>query len=189
MSPLPFTPLVSPRLRLRHLQARDAPALHAYRSLPEVSRYQSWSSFDAADVSRLIADQADRMPNTPGTWFQLALVDAASDRLVGDCGLHCLQQDPRQIEIGISLSPLWQGAGLATEALHRVLAYLFDECAMHRVVAVTDAENHAAARLFRRLGFRLEGHFVERVLFKGAYGSEYLFALLRREWVARIATA
>jgi RimJ/RimL family protein N-acetyltransferase len=45
---------------------------------------------------------------------------------------------------------------------------------------VTDAENHAAARLFRQ-----EGHFIEHVWFKGAWGSEFLFALLRREWHAR----
>jgi RimJ/RimL family protein N-acetyltransferase len=52
------------------------------------------------------------------------------------------------------------------------------------VSAVTDAENHAAARLFRRLGFRQEAHFVEHVSFKGTWGSEYLFAKLYREWQA-----
>ena len=29
------------------------------------------------------------------------------------------------------------------------------------------------------------GHFVEHVWFKGAWGSEFLFALLLREWQAR----
>jgi len=36
--------------------------------------------------------------------------------------------------------------------------------------------------LFRRLGFRREAHFVEHVWFKGGWGSEFVFALLRREW-------
>jgi RimJ/RimL family protein N-acetyltransferase len=55
---------------------------------------------------------------------------------------------------------------------------------MHRVTAVTDCDNAAAASLFHRLGFRREGHFVEHVWFKGRWGSEFLFALLRREWEA-----
>jgi RimJ/RimL family protein N-acetyltransferase len=50
------------------------------------------------------------------------------------------------------------------------------------VAAVTDAENRPAASLFRRLGFRQEAHFVEHVWFKGAWGSEFVFALLERDW-------
>jgi RimJ/RimL family protein N-acetyltransferase len=50
------------------------------------------------------------------------------------------------------------------------------------VVAVTDALNAPAARLLERVGFRREGHFIENVWFKGAWGSEYLYALLARDW-------
>ena len=85
------------------------------------------------------------------------------------------------------MAPAHQGCGLATEALGSVLGYVFDTLAKHRASAVTDAVNQAAAALLRRLGFRLEAHFVEHVWFKGAWGSEYRFALLRREWQARRA--
>jgi RimJ/RimL family protein N-acetyltransferase len=51
---------------------------------------------------------------------------------------------------------------------------------MHRVTAITDAENAPAAELFRRLGFRREAHHVENVWFKCRWGSEFLFAILRR---------
>ena len=55
----------------------------------------------------------------------------------------------------------------------------------HPLAAVTDAENGAAAALFRRLGFRLEAHFVEHMWFKDRWGSEFVFAPLRREWERR----
>ena len=67
-----------------------------------------------------------------------------------------------------------------------MLRYVFETLGKHRASAVTDAENQAAARLLLRLGFRQEAHFVEHVWFKGAWGSEYLFAMLRREWQARL---
>ena len=73
--------------------------------------------------------------------------------------------------------PLARVSGFATEALGSVLEYVFGTLGKHRVFAVTDAENRAAASLFRKLGFRQEGHFVEHVWFKGAWGSEYLFVL------------
>ena len=66
-----------------------------------------------------------------------------------------------------------------------MLRYVFEALGKHRARAVTDAENDAAARLFRRLGFRQEAHFVEHLWYKGQWGSEFVFALLRREWLER----
>jgi RimJ/RimL family protein N-acetyltransferase len=164
----------------------DAPAICAYRALPEVAKYQSWESFSLNDAAQMIAGQTGLVLDTPGTWFQLAIVSVASGQIVGDCGLHFRQDDPRQVELGITLAPAHQGAGIATEALTIVLDCLFGTLGKHRVFAVTDAENPAAASLFRRLGFRQEAHCVEYVWFKGAWSSEYLFALLRREWQERL---
>jgi RimJ/RimL family protein N-acetyltransferase len=180
-----FTELRSPRLILRRLQRADLPALCEYRSLPEVARYQSWESFGPDEAARLIDGQSGLEPNVPGTWFQLAIVAAAAGVLVGDCGLHCRQDDSRQMEIGITLALAHQGRGYATETLGLVLDYLFVRLDKHRVTAITDADNEAAAALLRRLGFRREGHFIENVWFKGKWGSEFSFALLQREWEQR----
>ena len=91
------------------------------------------------------------------------------------------------MEFGITMAPWGQGRGYATEALERLLEFAFETLGMHRVSAVTDAENHRAAALFDRLGFRREAHHVEHRWYKGYWDSEYVFALLRREWEARRA--
>ena len=142
-------------------------------------------SFTPDDAARLIEEQRDREPGVPGTWFQLALVERATATMVGDCGLHCRQDDPRQMEVGITLAPSHQRRGYATEALSHLLGFVFGTLRKHRVSAVTDAENSAAASLFGRLGFRQEAHFVEHRWLKGNWGSEFVFALLRREWETR----
>ncbi|WP_242088682.1 GNAT family protein [Curtobacterium sp. DN_7.5] len=43
------------------------------------------------------------------------------------------------------------------EALGHLVDALFRQQTAHRVIAMTDARNEAAARLFRRPGFRHEG--------------------------------
>jgi RimJ/RimL family protein N-acetyltransferase len=153
--------------------------------MPEVARFQSWGTYGRDDAARLIAQQTRVVPNTPGTWLQLAIVATGPGDVVGDCGIHFRRDEPRQVELGITLTPAYQGQGLATEALGAVLGYVFDALQKHRASAVTDAENRSAAALFRRLGFRQEAHYVEHTWFKGEWGSEYLFAILAREWQQR----
>lgn len=180
-----FTELRSPRLTLRPVLHRDIAAICAYRSHPEVARYQSWESFGPSDAAKLIDAQAGLQPGVPGTWFQLVIVALATGVVVGDCALHCLRGDPRQMEVGINVAPAHQRKGYATEAVASAVEFVFGNLGKHRLTAITDAQNASAAGLFRRLGFRQEAHFVQHVWFKGGWGSEFLFALLRREWEER----
>lgn len=175
--------LQSERLTLRRLQPDDAAAIVAYRSLPEVARYQSWEAFTLREAEALIAEQQQVLPSTPGTWLQLAFVPRDGETLVGDCGVHFLEAD--QAEIGFTLSPTHQGRGLATEAIACVLDWLFGSLRKHRVIGMTDVRNQPAAKLFRRLGFREEGKLIEHAQYKGEWVSEHLFAMLKREWEER----
>lgn len=179
-------PLTTSRLILHRLEDGDAELIRRYRSLPDVARYQSWESFSLEDAARLVASQKESEPGVPGTWLQLAIVERETGALLGDCGLHCLAEEPRQTEIGITLDSSQQGRGYATEALRAVVDFLFGPALdMHRVFAVTGDANSAAAALFRRLGFRQEAHFIEHRWYKGAWESEFVFGLLQREWRAR----
>ena len=102
--------------------------------------------------------------------------------------MHALGDRPRQAEIGFTLACEHQGKGYATEAVNRLLDYVFGVLGKHRVIAVTDTRNAPAARLLERVGMRREGHFVEDIWFKGGWGDEYEYAMLEREWRARRAT-
>lgn len=176
--------LSTPRLLLRRLHPEDVEALCRYRSLPEVARHQGWESFGTEEAKRLIESQCDAEPGVPGSWFQVAIVDQATNTMIGDCGLHCLSDESLQMEFGITLSPTYQGQGYATEALQTLLHFAFITLGMHRVVGIMGDENKASISLFRRLGFRQEAHHIEHHWHKGRWESEFVFALLKREWEA-----
>jgi RimJ/RimL family protein N-acetyltransferase len=55
---------------------------------------------------------------------------------------------------------------------------------LHRIIGRCDARNDASARLMERLGMRREAHFRENEIFKGAWGDEYVYAILAAEWAA-----
>lgn len=173
------------RLRLRRFTAADLPAFVAYRSDPEVARYQSWDGCTPAEARAFLDEQSRLRPGTPGTWFQFAAELKPTGATIGDCALHVHAADPLLGEIGYTLAREYQGHGYASEAVRGVLGYAFETLGLRRVVAVTDCENTASAALLERVGMRREAYFREHVWFKGRWASEYVYALLRHEWPAR----
>jgi RimJ/RimL family protein N-acetyltransferase len=170
------------RLLARSMGWEDVDTFTSYRADPVVARYQSWEDYTVEQGRELVASMLDATPGVPGEWYQFALEDKVSGALVGDLAA-CVQADePRVAEVGFTLDPRHQGHGYGTEALRGLLGYGFGTLSLHRVFAVTDAENAAAAALLTRVGFREEAHFLENIFFKGAWGSELVFAILRREW-------
>lgn len=189
MADTEFTELAGPRLTLRRFRAADAPVFAAYRSVPEVARYQSWDSpFPVAAAEEAIGEMLARHPDTPGEWFQFAAVlrDGGPDggELIGDCAACTDADDPRQAEIGFTIAPAFQRRGYATEAAGLLLGYLFGARGKHRVTATCDARNLASAAVLERLGMRREGHLRESAWAKGEWTDDLVYAMLRREWVA-----
>jgi ribosomal-protein-alanine N-acetyltransferase len=178
-------PLESPRLALRPFATSDAPAFAAYRADPAVARYQGWESCTLAEAVAFIRRQRRQRPGAPGRWTQIALALRESDALIGDLGLYLHAGDSRQATIGVTLAPAYQGRGYAAEALTTLLDHLFRQMDLHRAAADVDPRNRPSWTLLERLGMRREGHRVRSVWFKGEWADEYLYAILREEWLAR----
>lgn len=176
-----FQDIVTDRLILRDLGPADAEFVLLYRSDPEVSRYQSWEPASVDQLRSYFEELAGMDPDTPGAWYQLGIVLRSGGELIGDCGIHILD-DPRQAEIGITVARRFQCRGYATEALRAIVGYLFGKLRKHRISASIDPRNTGSIRLMQRLGFRQEAHMIGSLWFKGQWVDDIVFAMLAREW-------
>ena len=171
------------RLRLRRFQADDVPAFSAYRSDPDVARYQGWTApVPVEEAASLVRHFADGDPGVPG-WFQYAVALRGNGILIGDVAV-CLHDNGMQAELGFTLATAHQGNGYATEAARCVLDRLFG-AGLHRVSAECDARNTASARLLERLRFRGEGCRRRHTWIKGEWTDDLLFGLLADDWHRR----
>ena len=168
------------RITCRQFEASDLLAFANYRALPDVAKYQSWTDYSLQDALVLFEKMQRSEFGTLGNWFQLAIITKGSGQLLGDLAVHFI--DESQIEIGFTFAPDFQGQGYASEAVIGLLTYLFANQKPHRVIATTDCDNLPSWLLLERVGFRREAHFIENVFFKGAWGCEYLYAMLASEW-------
>jgi RimJ/RimL family protein N-acetyltransferase len=169
--------IATERLTLRRFRTSDAETLAAYRSDPEVARYQSWSAPYTLSQARLaVAGLSTGHPDEPG-WFQYAIERTGDHTHIGDIGVN-LHENRMQAEIGFTLATAHQGNGYATEAVHAVLDHLFGVRGLHKVSAECDARNHASARLLERLGFFREGHRRAHTWLKDEWTDDLLYGLL-----------
>jgi RimJ/RimL family protein N-acetyltransferase len=182
--------LASERLEISPLSGADIAAFVAYRTVPDVARYQSWSTdYSLDDARALIVAQPDSGIPDAGEWVQLALRHASSvggpHALLGDVAVGADSVHPDTYELGVTLAPPHQGHGYATEALSVVIHWLMTDRKAHRIAMQCDSRNAAVLALVRRLGLRYEGAVVEGDWFKGEWTTLERFAVLRREWLMR----
>jgi RimJ/RimL family protein N-acetyltransferase len=179
--------ILTERLVLRDLQPADAETMFAYRSDPEVARYQGWGRESADEVRAFITDLASTEPYAPGSWRQFGILLRSTGGLIGDCGVHVPLDEPEQAKFGITLATAFQRRGYASEALRALLRLVFDTLGKHRAFASIDPRNTASLALFERAGFRREAHFVESLWLMGEWVDDVVVAILAREWRSQAA--
>ncbi len=166
-------------LQLRPIDRQDAQAVFEYRSDAETNQYQDFIPEKIKEVYEFIEDSAEEM-NEAGTWFQLVIIHSESEQIIGDIGLHFL--DDEQVEIGITLAKAFHNKSYATEAMQTIIDLLFLQLKKHRIIASTDPRNTASIRLLERLNFRKEAHFKESYLHNGEWLDDAQYGLLNSEW-------
>ena len=99
--------------------------------------------------------------------------------------LSLVSNGERQGEIGWGFGIECRGQGLATEAVRRLITYVFGDCGYHRIFAGTIFTNTRSWALMERLGMRKEAHFVKAHVPaepEGEWVDTVRYAILAEEW-------
>ncbi len=176
--------LESKRLILRKLQISDLEDFHSFRSNPEICKFQSFKPFTIEDSKKFIDEQSNAEFGTPGEWVQTGIVWKENNKLVGDFALKPDRDEPRIVEIGVTLNTEFQGKGFAVEAFNKVFEYLFTETETHRIIGLLDTENIGSRKLMENLNFRREAHFIKSYwdMKLNEWRDEYVYAILKDDW-------
>ncbi|MEV0717319.1 GNAT family N-acetyltransferase [Asanoa sp. NPDC050611] len=167
------------RLLLRDFRVDDHPAVHAFASDPEVTRYTEWGPNTPADTAAFLRDAVRDAGRRPRIRFALAVTDRADQTLIGSVELRVTNVAYQQAGTGYALArPRW-GEGLATEAAAAMLRLGFDQLGLHKIIATCDPDNAGSARVLTKIGMRQEGHLRDHVLIHGHWHDRLLFSALK----------
>ena len=131
------------RLVLRPLAPGDEAELRRIHATPEVARW-----WDAPEDGFPWTDDPD------STRLVIEVDGAVAGMIQFD-----EEQEPkyRHAMVDLFLEAPFQGRGLGTEAVRRVVRHLVDERGHHRITIDPAADNAAAIRAYEKAGFRIVG--------------------------------
>jgi ribosomal-protein-alanine N-acetyltransferase len=160
---------------LREKRPSDAADDHAWRSDPELARFDAARPFSASlDDFRALYEEELAYPSPSRR--TLAIEDHAA-RHIGNVMYYNIDYAHGEAELGITIGvrEYW-GQGYGTDAVRALVRHLFTKTALRRVYLKTLDWNERARRCFEKAGFVVYG-----ATRRG--GHDFTLMELRREWL------
>ncbi len=149
--------LETERLVLRKLTADDADDLREWLGLDIVYKYWGRSAGKGEKNPELLfIDPRPNVKRKPCHDFIWGIVNKADDKVIGIIDVHDVEND-RLGNVGYRINPEYWSRGICTEALRRVVNFIFTETTLDRLNAEADVENTASNRVLEKSGFTREG--------------------------------
>ena len=177
--------LTTERLILRPMRPLDAEDMYRYACRQDVTEYLLWSPHPSRSYTEEYLRYIQKR-YALGEFYDWAVVDRDSGRMIGTCGFTRFDPPHNIGEIGYVLNPEFHGRGLGYEAAARVVRFGFEELELHRIEARFMRGNEASLRLAEKLGMRFEGYRRDGMLVKGSYRTIGTCAILSDEFYKNV---
>ena len=174
----------SPIISLRPAVPKDAELLRQWRAEPSVRRFQPLSDLPTSQLRADLASQ--RMSDLyRGRGDKFQWIVEVEGRAAGWITLVVSNWEHGLAEVGYALSSVFQGLGVMTDALHRLLVDMFTNTSLERIEARCALENTASQRVLEKVGFEREGMLRAHFRLRGRRVDNFLYALLRSDFRSR----
>ena len=173
--------LETERLILRAMSSRDSADMFDYSSRGELTKYLLWSPHSTVNYTREYLSYVEKRYKL-GDFYDWAVVEKESGRMIGTCGFTSLDLSNRRGEIGYVLNPDFHRRGYAPEAARAVIKFGFDRLELNRIEARFMEGNKPSLRVAEKLGMTFEGYHRDSMLVKGSYRTIGYCSILREEY-------
>lgn len=177
-------PRAEPAVGLRPAVPRDAALLWRWRTEWSVRRFQPLHDLSTGQLRADVSNQriADLYRGRGEKFQWIVLTDGQP---AGWITLVVSNWEHGLAEVGYALATYYQGRGLMTRALTRLLEDVFHHTSIERVEARCAVDNVASTRVLEKCGFSREGRLRGYFKLRGKRVDNLLYALLRGDFLAR----
>lgn len=149
-----FPEIVTPRLRLRKLKESDWKIVSYLRSDDTINRFIERPRIETEEkVLEFIRKTNKSVDNKRAYYWSITEKDKTE--MIGNICLWNFSKDRKITEIGYELSPEFQGKGLMSEALKKIIQFGFENLELESILAYTHKNNDKSRLLLEKNMFSL----------------------------------
>lgn len=117
-----------------------------------------------------------KLPNEGAIKF---VVYTKKGEKMGTVSVWCNWEKTKEWEVGYTFLKEYWGYGYASEAVNKVVYFVFNELLIHKLIAFINYENKNSVALAKRISMVQEGLMREARLIDGKWNDELIFTLLK----------
>ena len=174
--------LETKRLILRRFTAADDSAMfHNWANDPEVTKYLTWQTHTAIEVSRDVLN--DWIPNyEKPDYYHWGIELKETGTLIGSTASVKQDDKAKMVHIGYCIGKTWWRKGYTSEALIRLVQFFFEEVGVNRIESRHDPRNPGSGKVMQNAGLRYEGTSIESDWNNQGICDAANYAILAREY-------
>ena len=173
--------LTTERFILRPMSLDDTDDMYEYAKNADVTKYLTWSPHpDKTYTFEYLAYIQTRYK--AGEFYDWSIVCKDSGKMIGTCGFTRFDYKNDLAEIGYVINPRYQGQGVATEVVSRIITFGFENLMLNRIEARFIEGNNASRRVMEKNGMNFEGILRGSALIKGDYKNIGVCSILRKDF-------
>jgi len=150
---IPFPILKTGRLTLRQLAIHDEQEIFTLRSDNEINKYLDRNRAKTIDDARSFINKISENINKNDSVYW-AITFSDKNILIGTICLFGFSGENDKCEIGYELLTNFQGQGIMSEALEKVIDYAFNTIKVQKIEAFFHRDNQRSIKLLEKLSFR-----------------------------------
>ncbi len=117
--------------------------------------------------------------------YQFAIVRVEDDKLIGNCGIHGLDQSKQCAEVGLFIGDEEnRGKGYGQDVLNLLLDYCFNSLNLNNIMLKVFSFNERAISCYKKVGFKEIGRRRQSYYLKGKLHDDVFMDILRDEYFA-----
>lgn len=151
--------LETERLILRPFAIEDAEAMYSnYASDDEVTKFLSWPTHSDVSVSEsVLREWTARYGDSSYYNWAIVLKEYSAGPIGGISVVRPIDDLIKNAHVGYCIGRRWWHSGITSEALKRIMDFLFDEVGVNKVEAMHDPRNPHSGMVMRKCGMKPEG--------------------------------